>query len=59
MGIGLVNDPKLTVGDLLERWLRDVAAVKPKMADLVPHTGFLAERLMRLSRVYPVLAGGL
>jgi hypothetical protein len=30
------------------------AWVEPKMRKLVPHTGFLTKRLMRLSRVTPV-----
>jgi hypothetical protein len=46
-------------------WTRRRAATRPRsqlrsgrrMADLVPHTGFPVNRLMRLSRGHPVLPG--
>src|SRR5919108_882123 len=43
--LGLASDPKLTVGDLLERWLRDVAAVKLRPRSFERYEGIVRRQL--------------
>ncbi len=44
--LGVVNDPKLTVADLLERWLRDVAAMKLRPRSLERYEGIVRGQLI-------------
>jgi integrase len=44
--LGITNDPKLTVADLLERWLRDVAAVKLRPRSLERYEGIVRRQLI-------------
>jgi hypothetical protein len=44
--LGVQNDPKLTVADLLERWLRDVAAVKLRPRSLERYEGIVRRQLV-------------
>jgi len=43
--LGMVNDPGLTVGELLERWLTDVAALKLRPSSLERYRGIVRGQL--------------
>ena len=57
--LGIVGDPRLTVGDLLERWLTDVAAIKLRPSSLERYRGIVRGQLVpalgrvRLSALTP------
>ena len=44
--LGIVDDPRLTVGDFLERWLTDVAAAKLRPSSLERYRGIVRGQLV-------------
>lgn len=44
--LGIVNDPRLTVGDLLERWLAEVATLKLRPSSLDRYGGIVRGQLV-------------
>jgi integrase len=44
--LGIVGDPRLTLGDLLERWLSDVAAVRLRPSSLERYRGIVRGQLV-------------
>ena len=47
--LGIVDDPRLTVGDLLERWLTDVAAQRLRPSSLERYRGIVGASSFRRS----------
>ncbi len=44
--LGIVSNPHLTVGDLLERWLTEVAPLRLRPSSLVRYRGIIREQLL-------------